>query len=324
VASGSGWSDRTNGSGVYLNGSNNQISNNYIHNSTAAGIYMTTSANNNTVNNNRIVAAVECGIFIQGSTNLIASNDISHSRDVGGSDADGIRFFGSGHTVRKNYIHDISLSDSPGGSPHIDCYQTWGPATNYVFEQNTCDKSANGHLQGFTIEALTTPVQNITIRNNVFITRVTGYEPDVKAGDLGTVANVTIMNNTMVAVNGAAEYAIWLFPSLNGAVVKGNAIYDHGNSGEPYIRVDSGASGLSIGNNSISKSNGTPPVGSPYPNDLWMVNPQFVNMAGMDFHLQTTSPLIDKSIVSSAVPNDMDGIARPLGVSDDIGAYEKK
>src|SRR5439155_23319722 len=52
VASGSGWSDRTNGSGVYLNGSNNQISNNYIHNSTAAGIYMTTSANNNTVNNN--------------------------------------------------------------------------------------------------------------------------------------------------------------------------------------------------------------------------------------------------------------------------------
>src|SRR5436190_378817 len=71
VASGSGWSDRTNGSGVYLNGSNNQISNNYIINSTADGIYMTTSANNNTLNNHRTVAAVVSGIVIHASTNLI-------------------------------------------------------------------------------------------------------------------------------------------------------------------------------------------------------------------------------------------------------------
>src|SRR5947208_7282919 len=102
VASGSGWSDRTNGSGVYLNGSNNQISNNYIHNSTAAGIYFTTSANNNTVTNNRIAYPVECGIYIGGTNNLIASNDISHTRNIERSDADDIRFVGSGNTVRKN------------------------------------------------------------------------------------------------------------------------------------------------------------------------------------------------------------------------------
>ena len=148
--------------------------------------------------------------------------------------------------------------------------------------------------------------------------------PDVNVGDLGLVTNVTIANNTMVAVNGAVEYAIWIFKNLSTAVVKNNTVYDHGNAFEPYIRVDAGASGLSIGSNSISKSNGTAPVGSPYPNDLWMVNPQFVSMAGRDFHLQSTSPLIDKGATLSTVTNDMDGVLRPLGIGYDIGAYEKQ
>src|SRR2546426_631696 len=137
---GSGWSDRSGGSGVYLSGSNNEISNNYIHHTTAAAIYFTSSAGNNTVSGNRVAYAVECGIYMQGSNNLVASNDISHTRDIGGSDADGIRFFGSGNTARKNYIHDLMLSDSPGQAPHMDMFQTWGPATNYIFEQNLMDK----------------------------------------------------------------------------------------------------------------------------------------------------------------------------------------
>ena len=74
-----------------------------------------------------------------------------------------------------------------------------------------------------------------------------GYQPDANVGDMGLVTNVSIVNNTMVSMNGAVEYAIWLFPNLSGAVVKNNAIYDHGNSGEPYIKIESGASGLDIG-----------------------------------------------------------------------------
>jgi len=192
-----------------------------------------------------------------------------------------------------------------------------------VFEQNLVDKDPS-QQQGFTIEGLTQPVGSIIIRNNVFITRGTGYQPDVNVGDMGPVTNVTIANNTMVAVNGPAEYAIWLFANLSTAVVKNNAIYDHGNSGEPYLKVEAGASGLDIGYNSISKSDGLAPVGSPYPNDLWLVNPQFVNLAGRDFHLQSTSPLIDKGTTLSTVTNDMDGVLRPLGVRYDIGAYEKQ
>jgi parallel beta-helix repeat protein len=285
--------DRSRGSGVYVSGSGNEISANDIHHSTAAGIYMTSSATNTTVGSNRVAYAVECGIYIQGSGNLIVSNDISHTRDVSGSDADGIRFFGSGNIVRKNYIHDLMLSDSPGQSPHIDAFQTWGPVTNYIFEGNLNDKDPS-QQQGFIIEGKYQPTGSIIIRNNVFITRGTGYQPAATVGGLGVVTDVTIVNNTIVAVNGAAEYAIRLQANMQGAVVKNNAVFDHGNSTNPYIRVDSGATNLDIGFNSISKSNGQAPAGSAYPGDLWMVNPLFVDFAARDFHLQPKSPLANR------------------------------
>jgi parallel beta-helix repeat protein len=318
---GTGWSDRSNGSGVYLAGSNNEISGNYIHDTPAAGIYFTGSSNNNNVSSNRIAYAVECGIYVSGSGNLLASNDISHTRDVGGSDADGIRFFGSGNTVRQNYIHAIMLSDSPGQSPHIDAFQTWGPATNYVFEQNLIDKDPSDQ-QAFTIEGVTQPVGSIIIRNNVFITRGTGYQSDANVGDMGLVTNVSIIGNTMVAVNGSVEYAVWLFQYLSGVVVKDNVVYNHGNSSTPYIKVDSGASGLDIGFNSVYTSNGQAPAGSAYAGDLWMVNPQLVNVSGLDFHLQSTSPLIDRGTNISQLPDDYEGTARPVGSLMDIGAFE--
>jgi parallel beta-helix repeat protein len=322
-APGTGWSDRMNGAGIFLSGSYNTVSGNYIHHTPAAGIYFASAAGNNNISGNRIEYGVECGIYINGANNLIEANDISHTRSIGGSDADGVRFFGSGNIVRKNKVHDIILSDSPGQSPHIDAFQTWGPASNYVFEQNFIDKQP-AQQQGFTIEGIYQPVGDITIRNNVFVTRGTGYQPNVNVGDMGPVTNVTIANNTMVAMNGAAEYAIWVFRNLNGAVIKNNAIYDHGNSSSPYIRVDSGATNLDIGFNSISKSNGLAPAGFAYPGDLWMVSPLFAGMSALDFHLQPASPLLNRGINLPQVTSDYDGVSRPQQLMTDIGAFEYK
>lgn len=302
LAASGGYANRAGGSGVFLAGKHNQISNNYIHHTNAAGLYMTGAADDNRVTANRISYAVECAIYINGTSHLVSANDISHIRSVGGSDADGIRFFGSGSTVQKNTIHDMFLNDSPGDSPHIDAFQTWGPATGYVFEQNLIDKQPS-HQQGFTIEninAASLSVGNIVIRNNVFITRGTGYQPDINVGDLGTVTNVTIANNTMVAINGTAEWAIWLFTGLKGAVIKNNVMVNH-SSPASGIRND-GASGLDITNNSTTAS------------------PGFV--AALDFHLRATSPLIDKGATLATVTNDYDGKSRPQGVAFDIGAYE--
>jgi len=110
-----------------------------------------------TISGNRVAYGVECAIYIQGSNNLIASNDVSHTRSVGGTAADGVFFFGSGNIVRQNYIHDIVVSDSPGQSPYINAFSTWGPATNYTFEQNRIDKQPS-QPQGFSIEGWEQPV----------------------------------------------------------------------------------------------------------------------------------------------------------------------
>src|SRR5213593_2523531 len=319
---GSSPTDYTNGSGVYTSGNYNEISDNYVHHTTAAGIFLDSSTSNTTVSGNRVAYAVECGIFIQGNNHLIVSNDISHTRSVNDSGADGIRFFGSANTVRKNYIHDLLVSDSPGESPYPDALASWGPATNYIFERNLIDKDSSQH-HGFNINAWVQPVGGIIIRNNVFISRGDGYNPDVIAGvGGGTMTNLTIVNNTMAAVNGPAENAVWLFANVRGAIVKNNALYDRGTSSVPYILVESGASGVAIGFNSVSKSDAQAPNGSPYPGDLWMVNPLFVNLAGCDFHLQSASPLINKGTSLAQVTNDYDGIARPQGSGYDIGAFE--
>jgi parallel beta-helix repeat protein len=317
---GNGWFRRNNGSGVYVAGSNNEISGNYIHDTPAAGIYFTSSSNGNNVSNNRISYAVECGVYIQGSGNLVASNDISHSRAVSSSNAAGIRFFGSGNIVRQNYIHAIMLSDSSGQLTHIDAFQTSGPASNYIFEQNLINKDPSAD-QAFTIEGRYQPTGDIIIRNNVFISNKTGYDSDVNTGNVGTVSNVTIVGNTMVSTTGS-DFAIHVEQYQSGLVVKDNAIYNHGNSSNPYILVDAGATNLDIGFNSVYTTNGVAPNGGSYPGDLWMVDPQFANISAFDFHLLSTSPLIDRGVNVSTLTNDYDGTARPVGILADIGAFE--
>jgi hypothetical protein len=49
--------------------------------------------------------------------------------------------------------------------------------------------------------------------------------------------------------------------------------------------------------------------------------PGFVNPP-TDFHLQSTSPAIDKGTTISTIGTDFDGNVRPQGAAFDIGAFE--
>jgi hypothetical protein len=328
--------DYETGNGVAVLGRFNEIRNNYIHDLLfGEGIWLyggpskdSSLTSNNLVIGNRIARARIAAILVEGVNNVIDGNDISHTvQDPPGSpprmgaDADGIRFFGSGHILRHNYIHNITIDDVGNTNPHIDAFQTWGPSTNITIEQNEVWQIGQ-HDQGIIIEGLVQPVDNIMIRNNVFMTNGTGYAPAVLAGDNGPVTNVHIVNNTMVALNGPAEFAIWLFANLNGAVIRNNAIHDHGNVSQPYIRIDPGASSLDIGFNAISKTDGLPPAGSPYPGDLWMIDPRFLSIVDHDFRLLPGSPLIDAGSFLPDVLNDFDSLTRPIGGVMDIGAFE--
>ncbi len=47
-----------------------------------------------------------------------------------------------------------------------------------------------------------------------------------------------------------------------------------------------------------------------------------MNAAGLDFHLQSDSPAIDRGTSMSNVTKDFDGISRPQHSTFDIGAFE--
>jgi len=328
------YTNRSNGSGVYLLGSNSEITNNYIHQTPAAGIYLEPSGtSNNLIGANRIVSAVECGIFAQGNNNLVVSNDISHTRAVAGSDADGIRFFGTGSTIRKNYIHDIVAADSPGQILNIDAIQTWGPADSVTIEQNMFDVPGD-NMQGAMISISVAPVQNLTFRNNIFINgsqtppgpaiNIMGYSG---TGLLNTVFNTIIANNTFVRTGGNnLAYCVNLHDGVQNATVMNNVFYNCGGSLFGYVSTaplfGGTTSGITIGNNSVFTTNGVPPLGGANPSDVWMVDPMFVNTATRDFHPQAASPLINTGATLPQATNDYDGVARPQGTAPDIGAFE--
>lgn len=325
-----GYSNRFNGSGVHIEGDYNEVLNNSITGSSSVGInffcysYDETTTNNCIVRGNTITYAGLCGIFVTGRSHLIENNDISHSTARNMGDADGVRFFGIGHTFRSNYIHDIYLSEGNSGA-HIDCLQTWRTAYNILFERNIFHNPNRG-MQGLMCEEKSgETVSDLTFKNNIFIMEGSGYAPglNIKCGSGGWVENMTIVNNTFVNVGGGiAQYAIRL-RDLKGATVKNNIFYNFGNSTYSYVYTGT-VQNVSIGYNCIYKTDGVPPSGGSYPNDLWMIDPMFVDFAVQDFHLKSDSPCIDSGISLSEVDNDLDGIPRPQGDGYDIGAFEYK
>ncbi len=211
------------GYGVYLHGASNAVvENNYIHDLCHDGVRFDSTDSSNQVLNNRIVHAQESGITIDGAGNLIQGNEIwgtyQHPSVLGGiyavctydggsgSDADGIRFFGSNHIIRSNYIHDIEYdfgnSSLPNPNPHTDCFQTWGESgettANILIDRNWCDWPSNGSqgAQGEvgSIEALDGPVGTLTFQNNVFQDMIRGLNATQDGGQ--TIGQLNFYNNT--------------------------------------------------------------------------------------------------------------------------------
>jgi len=320
--------DNVDGFGIFLRGSYCTIEANYIHYCTRGGMSMyvephdSAAVSNCIIRNNRLYKNAMAGIQVFGRNHLVEGNEVwgtiqyhpNWANPPSWADADGITFFGTGHTFRKNYIHDIKYGDEGNVNPHIDCFQSWGPAYGIIFEQNLClniqEQTPSEAGQGFMLEG----VSDLIIRNNV----IRSFR-DVQAfGSDG----LTIVNNTFAG-------NLWLDPPQQGSIglnssphatVLNNIFYDRPSS---YVSADSASlQGLAVGYNCVYRSDGRRPAGSPQPNDLWRVNPLFVNAAGGDFHLGANSPCIDRGTTLALVVNDMDGVSRPWGPKYDIGAYE--
>jgi len=321
--------DLKNGTGIFIEGQSCLVENNDIHDVPRIGIYINAenpdspSIGNCVIRGNSIKRAATAGIFVAGRNNLIEENDISHTiqyppgwtNPPGLPDADGIRFFGSGHLIRRNFIHDILLTDPENVDPHIDCFQTWGPAHDIIFEQNFCENPNDG-MQGFMISAQDGAVKNLTVRNNVIIA--------FRLFNVHDCESLTILHNSFkseLTFTGESAYGIELHNSMN-ARIENNLFFDVGRHSYSYLWKDNASErGLQVGYNCIFMSDGRPPNGNPYPNDLWQVDPKILNIEQNNFRLKSNSPLIDAG-KNAGVSNDYDSNPRPQGRSFDIGAFE--
>ena len=319
----------TDGRGIYVQGNYCDLENNYIHYATRGGILLTDQSSNCIVRNNRLYRNSQNGLEVNGQNHLIAGNEIwgtiqyhpAWINPPSWVDADGIRFFGSGHVFRGNYIHDISLSDPLNVNPHIDAFQTWDSTTtpagsNCTFEQNRIilDEGATG----FQLEG---GVHNITIRNNI-IDAFRGLDAYMNTNSLGTTpSDIFILNNLFI---GSLTYTSSSYPAAAAiydtvsAIIENNIIFEQ--SGQS-IYIQNGTN-ITIDYNLIYNSNGTVPLGNPQIHDKWGFNPLFVNSAAGNYHLQPGSPAIDAGITLQNVTDDMDGVTRPQSSSTDIGPYE--
>ena len=329
-----------NGVGIFVMGNNCTLENNTIHFTAREGIYVTaplsnpTASQNCVIKNNKIYQAENAGITIQGRNHLVEGNEISDTFQYSPLwpnapsyvDADGIRFFGSGHILRGNYIHDIKYGIPENINPHIDCFQTWQDssseaASNVVIEQNHCDnaqaQSATESGAGLTIRY----AKNLLIRNNI-INAFANL-------NISNSEEITIVNNTLLSdLNLDLQFfpeGISLANSTIHTTIKNNIFYDL--PGQIIYAADAASEQSILSEKNIAyRSDDKPPQTSgtyDHSNDFWGVNPLLANPQAGDYHLQTNSPAIDSgSDLTNLVSNDYDGHHRPLGSGFDIGAYE--
>jgi len=303
-----------------------KITNNYVHDVNYEGIRLNTSPgyrdNNTCVNNvikgNKIADADDAGILISGQNHTVVDNDISHIAP----DGDGMRFFGQGHLIKGNYIHN--LYHPSGHDPHVDCFQSWEYAHDIVFEGNICDNPETGGSNQITMiedQASTPTVYNLTFRNNIFIMSDSGYVPmRIHEKDSGEyIDNITIVNNTFYCRSDDCDEAI-NFIDVRYATIKNNIFYGWGKPYKCYITGSGNTTGWDYDYNLIYNNDRTQGCNA-QPHDIWMQNPNFVNLGNLDFQLQSNSPAINAGY-NSGVKDDHDGVSRPQDGAYDIGAFE--
>ncbi|MCR4308369.1 MAG: right-handed parallel beta-helix repeat-containing protein [Candidatus Berkelbacteria bacterium] len=160
------------GTGITVTTANCLIEDNYIHDVSGYGIYLSPTSSNCIVRNNKIARASSSGIWVSGQNNLIENNDISKTIQLAphsnGGDANCITFFGSGHTFRGNYCHDIYTDGILVTDAHIDGFQTWdwtsvgGVGHDILFENNTMMFQRGGKI--WQVEG---GAYNLSMKNNV-------------------------------------------------------------------------------------------------------------------------------------------------------------
>jgi hypothetical protein len=308
--------------GIDVQGNHSIVQNNSISNTSSECIRVGTHGGNwldiysagqyTIVKNNVLTRCHTDGIITFGRNNTIDGNDISHSWSASG-DANGIEFFGSGHTISNNVIHDIYLNDAP--SAHLDCFQSYGSVYNILFESNRCLLTTGDEFQGLMLEQLSnpsdlhSPVENITFKYNIWRFSRPGitYSPGITsvaktASGQKQIKNILIDHNTFVR-DSVGQWTIW-FENNSNIIITNNIFYNGVSGKSPdnqdyiaghIVRLFTPLNEITANHNSVFRDDGVILTATGSTNgvpkgvgDVWNVNPMFENYLENDFRPLST------------------------------------
>lgn len=308
--------------GILVDYCNNiTIKNNSISNTVSSGIgvwdsqYIT--VHNNEVNNACNDGEQEC-ITIATTTDFTVSQNHVHHNGPGTNGGEGIdaKDGAARGVIVDNHVHDLTRLGI-----YVDAW-----------DKHTYDiEIARNRVHNCTNDGITLAseqgglLENIRVINNlVYKNRYSGLAITPN----GDVANppmrtLSVTNNTFYSNGDGTQPSPWGGgivvdnPNIDTLVIRNNLL---SNNLLFQIALEVSVASLTAEKNLIHgfrSYSGEIKGNSPVEGD-----PLFVNISQSNFHLQTTSPAIDKAAATNAPADDLEKISRPQGKATDIGAYE--
>lgn len=303
------------GHGIFIWGTNicrqNTFAGNTVHDNGGGGILLIdTSANS--VSGNTIYRHGSAGIVVSelnSSNNIIERNHIYENCRTE-NDCFGINIYraGNDNLVRYNVVHNqYVFTDDEVGIPGFT-ERSGGIRFDGDTWIGVTDKTGNaivGNLVYDEFEGIQVfNYSNVTVTNNtVYNTTRSGIYVG-SYGATGTARDVVLRNNL---VHTSAQQLIWSRNTTN-AVFDFNAYYPDG------------ASAFNLNGTLRDFASWRAATGQDASSIT--ANPSLVDLATRDFHLQSSSPCIDRGTLTGAPSSDLDNVPRPQGAAIDIGAYE--
>ncbi|MGZ3746480.1 MAG: choice-of-anchor Q domain-containing protein [Pseudobdellovibrionaceae bacterium] len=300
-------------SDMEVSGSNCEVLNNHFVN---ARIFMPQDNSNCLLKGNHIESSNSWGgdwvaFDLGGSNHIVEDNEIGPSYDT-----DSFRPFGVGHIIRRNYIHDITLS-STKSLAHMDVFQVFADngeiAHDIVFENNRiintdqqiCMTSADGR----------TGIHDFDVRNNLYV----NVALQANVG----IPNFRFYNNTIINSGTANGFIMRLFAgpysdTSHSRILNNIFIGD----ASPYAIDANSGTDIITDYNFLATSSFGAVAEITDAHSINGGNPKFVNAVAYDYRLQSNSPAIDKGTPIAGLTYDLIGVPRPTGAGYDIGAYE--
>ncbi len=273
------------GQGVEIRGTDNLITNNHFHD-----LKMVV----NTVGGDDDWGAT--GIIIRNNNNEISYNRIVNAKAASydyGFDGGTIEFYSTSNSVSGNYIHH---NYGEGNDGFIEVGSR-GPQT---MDNNTI-------------------AYNVSYNNRKFVSVHLYDATSCTSGFAAKVNNMRIENNTIVEPTNSGKQIFWIWcPATPQAIsFKNNILYSAVNFGS------SNQLGFTHSNN-LYYMIGSATMSSSFANssEITSKDPLFTNLGTKDFHLQSTSPAINKGLNLNWA-SDFDNKSVPYGgAAPDLGAFE--